>query len=51
MMVCMTVVSLKLIDTTDLDIDQDTWIESCVHCGAVDNCGNTFCVDCEDLAA
>ena len=51
MMVGMHVVSLKLIDTSGPDAEVDTWIECCMHCGTLDNCGNTFCVDCDDLAA
>ena len=51
MMVGMHVVSLKLIDTSGPDAEVDTWIECCMHCGTLDNCGNTFCIDCDDLAA
>ncbi len=47
----MTITSLRLIDTATLDDDNDTWIESCLHCGTLDNGGDRFCEACDDLAA
>jgi len=47
----MKIVSLTLVDTTELDIDDDTWIESCLQCGTLENSGDMLCLACDDLAA
>lgn len=47
----MTITTLTLIDTTHLSEDDDTWIESCLHCGTLDNGGDQLCQSCDDLAA
>ncbi|MBT5755525.1 MAG: hypothetical protein KC481_04660 [Acidimicrobiaceae bacterium] len=45
----MTLTSLTLVDTSTLD--DDTWIESCLQCGTLENCGDNLCPNCDDLAA
>ena len=47
----MTITSLKLVDTRNHDDDDDTWIESCLQCGTLENCGDNLCPNCDDLAA
>ncbi len=47
----MTVTSLRLVDTSLLSDDDDTWIESCLQCGTLDNSGDSLCIACDDLAA
>jgi len=46
----MTITSLRLVDTTMLP-DDDTWIDSCLQCGTLENCGDQLCPTCDDLAA
>lgn len=43
-------VSLTLVDPATVG-DDDTWIESCVQCGTLENCGDLFCTECDELAA
>lgn len=46
------IASLRLVDPALIADDDDTWIESCLHCGTLDNSGDRLCIDCdEDLAA
>jgi len=45
------IASLRLVDTADLPSDHDVWIESCLQCGTLENCGHNLCGDCDDLAA
>lgn len=47
----MTITSLRLVDPHNLDDDDDTWIESCLQCGTLENCGDNLCPSCDDLAA
>jgi hypothetical protein len=47
----MTITSLTLVDTALLVDDDDTWIESCLQCGTLDNNGDNLCVACDGLAA
>jgi RNA polymerase subunit RPABC4/transcription elongation factor Spt4 len=47
----MTIIKLSLVDPALVDDDTDTWIESCLHCGTLDNGGDNFCPACDDLAA
>lgn len=47
----MTITSLTLVDTALLPDDDDTWIESCLQCGTLENHGDHLCVACDDLAA
>jgi hypothetical protein len=44
------IISLGLVDTTMLP-DCDTWIESCLHYGTLENCGDQLGPTCDDLAA
>lgn len=47
----MTLSHLTLVDPETLDDDCDTWIESCLQCGTLENAGDRFCLACDDLAA
>ncbi len=47
----MTLTSLTLVDTSTLDDDDDTWIESCLQCGTLENWCDNLCPNCDDLAA
>jgi len=48
----MTITKLSLVETpTFADEDSDTWIESCLQCGTLENCGDNLCEGCDDLAA
>lgn len=50
-MAIMKIVSLTLVDPTDFSSDDDTWIESCLQCGTLENSGDLLCSHCDDLAA
>lgn len=45
------IASLRLVDTSLIDDDDDIWIESCLQCGTLENCGDRLCAACDDLAA
>jgi len=47
----MAITKLSLVDTSTLGDDNDTWIEACLQCGTLDNCGDNLCSLCDDLAA
>lgn len=51
MMECMTIIKLSLVDPASVGEDNDTWIESCLHCGTLENGGDNLCPACDDLAA
>lgn len=47
----MTIIKLSLVDPALVGDDNDTWIESCLHCGTLENGGDNLCPSCDDLAA